>query len=279
MKSSYAFVLTTLIAGGALAACGGGGGSSGAPGGSALVPTRHTGPRVTLAFAGTTALSTSRRTFALAGTAVTITYNGRTVGSGELDANGAAAIELEGDVPEGATVSVTAGSITATLVLAHTMEDTAVLVQVNADGTITVSVSGGTQPKASPAPDDPNGSDETEDGHGNATSVDENDGSTTLPANLPITVTATCTTVTLAPLSSAIASARFEENLDDGDGGSKFKYEGPFTAAMQFPLIAQSARLRIELFDAGNVRLLDLRAPLSAFGVNACPTPSPSPAS
>jgi hypothetical protein len=278
MKSSSAFVLTALIAGGALAACGAGG-SSGASAGSPLVPTQHTGPRVALAFAGSTALSTSRRTFALAGTPVTITYSGRTVGSGELDANGAAAIELDGEVPEGATVSVTAGSITATFVLAHTMEDTAVLVQVNADGTITVSVSGGTQPKASPAPDDPNGSDETEDDHGNATSVDENDGSTALPANLPITVTATCTIVTLTPLTSTIASARFEENIEDGDGGSKFKYEGPLTAAMQFPLISQSARLRIELFDARNTQLLDLRAPLSAFGVNACPTPSPSPAS
>jgi len=276
MKSSHALVFTALLAAGALAACGGGGGSAAAPAGSPVIPAKSTGARVALAFSGTSTLSSSRRTFALAGTNVTVTYSGRVVGSGQLDSNGAAVIELEDDVPAGATVSVTAGTITASFVLAHTMDDTAVLVQVNADGTITVSVSSGTQPQASPAPDDPNGSSETEDGHGNATSVDENDGGTSLPANLPVSVSATCENVTLTPVSSAIAGLRFEENVRDGDGGSKLKYEGPFTAAMTFPLIAQSARLRIELFDAQRRQLLDVKAPLSAFGVSACASASPS---
>jgi hypothetical protein len=276
MKSSYALVFTALLAAGALAACGGGGGSTAAPAGAPVLPPKSTGARVALAFTGTSSLSSSRRTFALAGTSVTVAYNGRIVGNGQLDSNGAAVIELEDGVPAGATVSVTAGTVTATFVLAHTMDDTAVLVQVHADGTLTVSVSSGTQPQSSPAPDDPNGSSETEDGHGNATSVDENDGGAALPANLPVSVRATCENVTLTPLSPAIASLRFEENVRDGDGGSKLKYEGPFTAAMTFPLIAQSARLRIRLFDTQQQQLLDVKAPLSAFGVSACASADPS---
>lgn len=213
---------------------------------------------------------------ALAGTAVSVTYNGKTIGTGQLDANGAATIELESNVPEGATVSITAGSVTATFVLAHTTEDTAVLVQVNTNGTITVSVASGTQPEASPSPGDPNGESETESDNGSVESVTENDGNSTLPANLPFTVSATCTTVTLTPALAAIANLRFEENVEDSDGGSKFKYEGPFTAAMSFPLISQTARLRIELFDAQNTQLIDVRAPSAAFGVSSCSTASPS---
>lgn len=273
MKGSYGFLVTALLAGGVLAACGGGGSSS--PAGGAVPATG--GPHLALAFTGTSTLARRAQT-ALSGTAVSVTYNGTVVGTGTLDANGAATIELENRVPSGATVSLTAGSITATFVLAHTTEDTAVLVQVNANATISVSVSGGTQPAASPSPGDPNGSSETEDDHGNATSIDENNGSTTLPANLPVKVTSDCTTITIAPLSTSIASARFEENIEDGDGGSEFKYEGPFTAAMSFPLIAQTARLRVRLFDAQNNQLLDVRAPLTAFGIS-CPPPSAEPTS
>lgn len=277
MKSSYGFVLSALLAASALDACGGGSGPS-ASGTTPGIPAQSIGPRVALAYTGTSTLSSARRAFALAGTSVSITYNGKVVGSGQLDSSGAATIVLEGDVPAGATVSVTAGAVTATFVLAHTIEDTAVLVQVNSDGTLTVSVSSGTQPQASPSPGDPNGTTETEDDHGDATSVDENNGSTVLPANLPVSVTATCTTVTITPVSSAIASARFEENIKDGDGGSGFKYEGPFTAAMTFPLVSQIERLRIELFTASSTQLLDLKAPLTAFGVNlsSCTSPSPS---
>lgn len=274
MKGPYGILVSALLAGSVLAACGGGGGSSSSTGG-ALVPAQS-GPHLALAFTGTSTLARRAQT-SLSGTAVSVTYNGAVVGNGTLDASGAATIELESNVPSGATVTVTAGSVSATFVLAHTLEDTAVLVQVNGNGTITVSVSGGTQPQVSPPPGDPNGSTETEDDHGDATSVDENNGSTTLPANLPVKVTSDCSTITIAPLSVNIASARFEENVEDGDGGSKFKYEGPFTAAMTFPLIAQSARLRIGLFDAQSNQLLDVRAPLTAFGITNCPTPSPEP--
>jgi hypothetical protein len=276
MNHSHTTLFAALLCASVLAACGGGGGSAGS---SSITPpaSAQSGPRVALAYTGTTTLARTRTPQALSGTAVTITYNGKVVGSGTLDASGAATIELEGDVPEGATVTITAGSITASVVLAHTTEDSAVLVQVNSDNTIAVTVASGTQPTASPAPGDPNGSSETEDDHGDPQSVDENNGSTVLPSNLPVSVSATCSTVTLTPLSSAIASMRFEENVEDGDGGSKFKYEGPFTAAMTFPLAAQSARLRIRLFDANNAQLLDLKAPLSAFGASSCASPSPSP--
>ena len=269
MKSYHNVLFSALLAGGVLSACGGGGGSSGPGAGGNVIPPQSSARRVALSFTGTSTLLRRAQT-SLSGTPVTIVYNGSPVGTGTLDANGAVTIQLESSVPAGATVSVTAGSITATVVLAHTMEDTAVLVQVLSNGTISVSVSGGTQPVASPSPADPNGSTETEDDRGDVESVDENNGNASLPANLPISVTSDCKTVTLTPLSSAIASARFEENIEDGDGGSEFKYEGAFTAAMTFPVVAQSARLRVELFDAQHNHLLDLKAPLSAFGITGC---------
>lgn len=277
MNVSSTALFTGLLAACALAACGGGGGGSTGAAGGAPPIAAQSGPRVAIAYSGTTTLEKKRMPEALSGTTVTISYNGNVVGTGSLDSNGAATIELDGSVPEGATVTVTAGSISASVVLAHTTEDTAVLVQVNSNGTIGVTVASGTQPTASPAPGDPNGSSETEDDRGDPESVDENNGSTVLPSNLPVSVSATCTTVTLTPLSTAIASMRFEENVEDSDGGGEFKYEGPFTAAMTFPLSAQSARLRIELFDANNIQLLDLKAPLSAFGATACASPSASP--
>ena len=109
--------------------------------------------------------------------------------------------------------------------------------------------------------------------------VNDNDGHSVLPSNLPILVTNSCTTITIAAKSGqSFSRLRFEENLRDGDGGSKFKFDGPFTSPQTFPLIAQSARIRIELFDANGRQLLDVRAPISAFTtVAGQPTPSPCP--
>lgn len=274
MKTLRIPLVSFTLAASLLAACGGGSGSANAPGGG-VTPVSSASKRLTVSYSGTTTLSL-RRAQSLAGTAVTVTYNGKTVGNGTLDANGTAAIEIEEDVPAGATVGVTAGGVTATLVLAHNAKDTAVLVHVNGDGTITVSVSGGEQPEASPSPGDPDGSTSLEDSHGDPQDIDENGSA--LPSNLPVTVVSSCTQITLTPLDAKIAGLRFEQNVEDNDGGSKFKYEGPFTSAMTFPLVSQAARLRIELFDVNGQRLLDVRAQIGAFTqAPGTATPAPCP--
>jgi hypothetical protein len=215
---------------------------------------------------------------ALSGTTVNVTLNGQIIGTGQLDSSGQASIKIDESVPAGSTLTITAGAQTATIVWNQTNEDAAVLIQVNPDGTLSVSVVSGDTPEASPPPDDPNGSSDTEDSNGEPLSIDDDNGNTVLPANLPVSVVSSCTSITVTPNSSKIASMRFEENLQDGDGGSQFRYEGPFTAAITFPLVAQSARLEIRLFDAANTQLLDVKAPIDAFTAQpGQPTPTPCP--
>jgi len=261
-----------------VAACGGGGGSAVPAGGGTTSTTQS---KIALAFAGTSTLSGLRATKSLAGTTITVTYNGATVGTGSLDSTGAATITLTSPVPAGSTVLVTAGTTTISFVVASATTNTAVFVQVNPDGTLTVTTSGGTQPTASPAPGDPDGSTSTEDKNGTPTIVNDNDGKTTLPSNLPIVVTDACSTVTVAPASGkSFARLRFEENVHDGEGGSKLKYDGAFNGPMSFPLVSQAARLHIQLFDANHHQVLELQAPIGAFtatSVTASPSPSASP--
>jgi hypothetical protein len=222
---------------------------------------------------------------ALSGTTVNVTLDGRTIGTGQLDSSGQVSIKIDENVPAGSTLTITAGSQSATIVWNQTNEDAAVLIQVNADGTLSVSVVSGDKPEASPPPDDPNGSSDTEESNGTPVSIDDDDGNAALPANLPISVASSCSSITVTPLSSKIASMRFEENVQDGDGGSKFEFQGAFTSAMTFPLVAQSARLEIRLFDSANTQLLDVKAPIDAFTAQPgqptpapCASTSPSPA-
>jgi hypothetical protein len=277
-------IALACIASISVSACGGGYGSPGTALPNTTAP-QHSARQLVVAFAGTTTLSNARRTLALSGTKVTITLNGQVVGSGTLDSSGKAAIEVEQELPSGSTVLVSAGSVTASVVWNQTGEDAAVLVQVNPDGTLSVTVASGDQPTANPSPDDPNESQEDEDHDGTPTSVDAGKNNAVLPANLPVAVTSTCSSITLTPKDSKIAELRFEENVQDGEDGSKFKYEGPFTGAMTFALVSQSARIRIRLFDANNNQLLDVKAPIGAFTAQPgqatpapCPSPSPSPA-
>jgi hypothetical protein len=261
----------------ALAACGGGAGGYGMNPGT--ITPGSSSRQVTLAFTGISSLSTSRQTQSVGGTTVTLTFNGQVVGSGTLDANGKVVIELDKAVPAGSTITVTAGSTMVTFVLAQVAHDTAVLVQRNADGSLTVTTAGGELPEANPDPNDPDGEQEVEDGQGGTEMVNDNDGHAILPSNLPIVVTNSCTTITIAAKAGqSFSRLRFEENLRDGDGGSKFRFDGPFTSPQTFPLIAQSARIRIELFDANGRQVLDVRAPIAAFtAVAGQPTPSPCP--
>lgn len=261
----------------ALAACGGGAGGYGMN--PSTVTPGSASRQVTLAFTGASSLSAARQTLSVGGTAVTLMFNGQVVGRGTLDASGKVVIELDKTVPAGATITVTAGSTTVTFVLAQAARDTAVMVQRNADGTFTVTTVGGEQPETNPDPNDPDGEQEVEDGQGDTEMVNDNDGHATLPSNLPIVVTNSCTTITIAAKpGQSFARLRFEENLRDGDGGSKLKFDGAFTSPQTFPLIAQSARIRIQLFDANGKQVLDVRAPIGAFtAVAGQPTPSPCP--
>ncbi|HEX5274275.1 MAG TPA: hypothetical protein VFW34_03295 [Candidatus Rubrimentiphilum sp.] len=271
--------LSTLSALAALALAACGGGSSGYGTTPHTITPGSSSRQVTLAFTGVSSLSAGRQTQSVGGTAVTLTLNGKIVGKGTLDATGKVTIELDDAVPAGSTITVTAGSTTVTFVLATSAHDTAVMVQRNADGTLTVTTAGGEQPEMNPDPNDPDGEQEVEDGQGDTEMVSDNDGHAVLPSNLPITVTNTCTTITIAAKSGqSFSRLRFEENVRDGDGGSKLKFDGPFTSPQTFALIAQSARIRIELFDANGKQVLDVRAPIGAFtAVAGQPTPSPCP--
>lgn len=270
----FAFVAAASVS---LVACGGGSGSSNSipnapsPQGAA----KH----LVVAVTGLSTASATRRAQAVAGTNVSVTLNGKIVGSGQLDSTGKVAIRINDDVPAGSMLLVTAGAVAATIVWNQTQDDAAVLIHVNADGTLTVTVASGDQPEENPAEDDPNGSENTEHSDGSPISVNAGDHNGALPPNLPITVSSTCSTVTVTPHDAKIASIRFEENVRDEEGGSKLKFEGPFTAAMTFPLVAQSARLEIRLFDASRNELLDVKAPVNAFTAQpgqATPAPCPT---
>lgn len=272
------FLIPALIASLSLTACGGGTGSSGS-----LPSTSPQGGsrRLVVAFTGNLLQSAARRTFAASGTNVSVTLNGKVVGSGQLDSSGKVAVNISDDIPNGSTLLITAGTVTASIVWNQTAEDAAVLVQVNPDGTLTVTVASGDEPTANPSAQDPNESEDTEDRNGNPTDIDLGDNNGALPANLPVAVASNCSTITLTPKDAKIAALRFEENVQDGEDGSKFKFEGPFTAAMTFPLVSQSARIEIRLFDANQAQLLDVKAPIGAFTAEpgqATPAPCPSPA-
>jgi len=60
-----------------------------------------------ISFGGTTTLGRARTPQSLAGTPVSATYNGATVATGTLDANGHATLTFTADVPRGATIVVT----------------------------------------------------------------------------------------------------------------------------------------------------------------------------
>jgi hypothetical protein len=269
-----------VLAAAMLAACGGGGGSGTAP----STPARPGSPAqgaqsLGVTFAGTQTLAHLRATRDLSSTPVTVSVNGTIVGTGSLDANGHAKISFTVPVPPGATITIVAGSLTVTATLATTAASTAVLVTVKANGTISVSTSADPNGTGVVNPNDPEHDDEDEDGHGNVTSITAN--GSVLPANAPFTLSEACNTITLTPASSAVASIKLEEKVSDGDSddAGRFRFEGPFTGPLQFPVVSSAARLHIEVFNARGDRLIEVKAPIGAFtsGANASPAPCPSP--
>lgn len=130
-----------VLAAALLAACGGGGS------GVSTVPQNPVSPpggnpqstqSLGITFAGTQTLAKVRRPQDLAATPVTVTVNGVVVGSGTLDGNGHAKIAFTVSVAPGATIVVKAGQLTVTTTIATTSQNTAALVTVKADGTVTV---------------------------------------------------------------------------------------------------------------------------------------------
>jgi hypothetical protein len=157
---------------------------------------------------------------------------------------------------------------------------TAVLITINPDGTISVRSAGDRDDNGVVDPNDDEQEDATEDDHGNVTSVNAGSGNV-LPANAPFTLTRTCTTLTLTPVGTAVASIKFEEKGADSesDDAGRVRFEGAFTGPLTFAILPGAARLHIELFDAQHHRLIEVKAPISAFtsGTSTAPSPCPSP--
>jgi hypothetical protein len=271
-----------LLAVAMLAACGGGGGmSSSVPNGGQppVTPPQTTTQSLGVTFAGTQTLAKVRSPRDLNATPVTVSFNGAVIGTGTLDANGHAKIKFTAAIPPGSTVTVTAGSLTVTATLAMTTAGTAVLVTVNADGTVTVTTAADKHDDGKVDADDPEQENEDEDGHGNVTSVTAGDA-VVLPANAPFSFVNACGTITLTPKGAA-AFLKFEEKGSDGesDDAGRVKFEGAFTAPLQFAVVSSAARVHIEIFDAQHKRLIEVKAPIGAFtsGTNPNASPCPSP--
>jgi hypothetical protein len=269
-----------VVAAALLAACGGGGGTSAGPIPNQSLPATQSTQSLGITFAGTQTLAKVRRTQDLASVPVTVSVGGVVVGTGTLDGNGHAKITFTAAVAPGSTITIVAGKVTVTATLAMGTQATAVLITINADGTISVKSAGDRDGNGMVDPNDDEQEDATEDDHGNVSSVNAGSGNV-LPANAPFTLTRTCTTLTLTPVGTAVASIKFEEKGSDGesDDAGRVRFEGAFTGPLTFPISAASARLHIELFDAQHRRLIEVKAPISAFtsGTATSPSPCPSP--
>jgi hypothetical protein len=264
-----------------LAACGGGGGSMPAgtpPGNQSPTGPQSSGRSIGITFTGTQTLAKIRQTRDLNNVPVTVSVNGAVVGTGTLDGNGHAKITFTVPVAAGATVTVVAGSLTVTATLAMSTTATAILVIVNGDGTVTVKSAADMHGDGNVDNDDPEQDNDTEDGHGGFSAITAN--GTVLPANAPFSLTDNCTSLTITPVGSQVASVKFEEKTSDGedDDNGRERFEGPFTGPLTFPIIAGQARLEVQVFDAKGQSLIDVKAPLNAFtsGASASPCPSPS---
>lgn len=278
----------------ALAACGGGGGGS-AAGGSLLPPppttqsTKKLG--VTLSIASGSRAPFSRHTaaspMAVASAPVTVTYNGSTVATGTLDANGFAELTFTQDVPAGATVTVTVGSgssaVVASVTLATAISATAADIVYNAGPppTITVKESADSNDNGQVDSNEPEQQTDTENpSNGDPENVDSSDDGT-LPSDLPVTITACGTsTITVAPAANAPSGLglQFEEKTSDSDNSPQFEYQtAAFTGPLTFPYLSSAARIDMQITQNGQ-ELLSIEAPIGAITGTPAPSPSPSTA-
>jgi len=228
-----------------------------------------------LSFAGLGALSSQRSLKSFGGTTVTVSFNGHVVATGTLNASGSVTLALPG-VPAGTTIAISAGAKTATTVLATTAPATIVSIVLNADGTLTVTSTAATA-GASPAPTGEENESEIEDHQGNPESISD-DSKTALPANLPFTVSTTCTAITLTPNSATLSRLFFEEKGADSDNAGRAQYDGPFNSAVTMPIVAAVARIHIIVFDQSGKQIVEVKAPINAFTpTGTSPTPAPCP--
>jgi hypothetical protein len=276
-KTSALFAVAAL-----LAACGGGGGTS--PG--STIPnqparTTQSAQSIGVTFTGTQTLAKARATRDLTSVPVTVTVGGVVVGTGTLDGKGHAKITFTAAVAPGSTITIVAGHLTVTATLAMGAQATAVLITINADGTISVKSAADADDNGNVDPNDPEQEDATEDDHGDVTSVNAGTG-VVLPANAPFSLSRSCGTLTLTPVGTAAAFIKFEEkgSDDEDDDAGRVKFEGAFTGPLTFAIAAESARLHVEIFDAQHRRLIEVKAPISAFtsGTTTSASPSPCPA-
>lgn len=286
-----------------LSACGG----SASPGSSTTLPggTTQSSRKLGITFGGgSLPLSTTRRaesgshTASVAGTPVTVSYNGAVVASGTLDSNGFAELEFTSAVPAGATVTVTAGTapnavvvtvVLATAILATSADAVYQPASGSSPATITVTSAADQNGDGKVDANDPNQVTETENpGDGQPENVNSSDDNT-LPSNLPITI-ATCNgqTITIAPAPSEPPLAlNFEEKINDSDSTANFEYNAnPFSAPLTFPISSSAARVDIEVDNATTgQKIVTIEAPITAFtgtpgssppSPAACPTLSPN---
>ena len=295
--TAFAFLLT---------ACGGGG--AGAGGSSSNIPSAplssaaHLGLTVgaasgsSLPFAVTRQPMSSGSSSSAAGSPVTVTYNGTTVATGTLDGNGFADLTFSQSVPAGAVLTVTVGTgssaIVVTVTVASAVSGTAADVTYNAGPPPSVTVTTSADNKGDGKVDPGDSSQETETENpsdGQASDVNSNDNGL-LPANLPITISACSTTLTIAPNTGAPPnlSLNIEEKQNDSENAAQFEQSfSPFDAPVSVPILAASARLDLELFSNGQ-KILSIEAPLTAVTAQSgspapsttcapSPTPSTSP--
>jgi hypothetical protein len=223
---------------------------------------------------------------------ITVSYQGATVASGRLDANGFADLTFTQSVPAGATVTVTIGTgamaIVATVTLATAVSATAVDIVYSSGPPPSITVT-----KSA----DPNGDGQVEGSDAQQVTETENPASGSvedvnslngdqLPSNLPITVTACGTsTITVAPSASAPTglSLTFEEKVQDSDTSPQYEYEtNAFTSPLTFPYLSSAARIDLEITQNGQ-KLITVEAPIGsitgstgAAGATLCPTVSPT---
>jgi hypothetical protein len=262
MRSHHAsfFSATCIVA--LLAGCGGG--SSSVPASSSNTQ------KVILSVAGSTStLNAARRPQSLDGTPITILVGGVAVGTGTLDATGKATVTLSSAVPLGTTVEITIGSHTFTATLAISASATDVSVTLNLDGSATVSMHSDTDASQDAAT-------ETEDQDGKPIVLNSS-SQQTLPSTLPIVITATCTSLTVAPAAGVqISRLILEQKANDSDHASNFRFDGALTGPLTVAMNGSSARLHVLVFGASGQPIFEMTAPLGAFTSTTGASPTAS---
>lgn len=291
------FSLSTFSAAGtlalALAACGGGGGS-GSSGSLPPPPVKTASQKLGVTFAVTggsaspfaaARRSTDSRVMSVSNAPVTVTYNGVTVATGTLDANGFAELVFTQDVPAGSTVIVTIGSgssaVVASVTLATGISATAadIVYSSGPPPTITVKESADTNGDGQVDTGDSEQQSDTENpSNGDPEDVNSSDDGT-LPSNLPVTIEVCGTsTITVAPAANAPSGLglSFEEKVQDSDSSPQFEYQtAAFTGALTFPYLSSAARIDMQITQNGQ-ELLSIEAPIGAITGTPAPSPSPS---